>query len=479
MELFSIMAAIKRRPWFMTAGVALLSAIVTSLVLSPLVRADDKSTVRQLTLFANAFDQITENYVDDVDEKALIEAAIQGMLQSLDPHSGFFTMDAFEDVTEELQGTFGGIGIQISMEEGVVLVIAPIDGTPGAKAGLAPQDLITNIDGEPVQGKTLQEAVERMRGPIGTDVTLTVLRRRTGEIFDVTVTRGVIPEQSVRGFRVNDNIGYIDLFQFTDTTADNLKREIAKIEALSDSPLLGYILDLRGNPGGTLRAAIEVSDAFLDRGEIVSTRGRFKQDNRSIFAQSGQWIDDVPMVVLINAGSASASEIVAGALQDHDRATLIGTRSFGKGSVQSLVPLAENTGMRLTTALYFTPSGRSIQAVGIEPDVLIDFDNAEARDYAGNVIREEYYDNEITVNNGQKEVDATSSVNAVPALVAAAFARHASTDDNVIDIQLRAAMAHLLHLVGIEYDPTKDLVIDDGRINASDNSTTNNAPEDQ
>ena len=200
-----------------------------------------------------------------VDEKALVEAAIQGMLQSLDPHSGFFTVDAFEDVTEELQGTFGGIGIQISMEEGAVLVIAPIDGTPGAKAGLMPQDLITNIDGEPVQGKTLQEAVDRMRGPIGTEVTLTVLRRRTGDIFDVTVTRGVIPEQSVRGFRVNDSIGYIDLFQFTDTTADNLKREIAKIEAISDSPILGYILDLRGNPGGTLRAAIEVSDAFLDR----------------------------------------------------------------------------------------------------------------------------------------------------------------------------------------------------------------------
>ena len=191
MEMFNIMAAIKRRPWLVTAGIALLSAIVSSLVLSPLVRADDKSTVRQLTLFANAFDRITENYVDEVDEKALVEAAIQGMLQrDLDPHSGFFTVDAFEDVTEELQGTFGGIGIQISMEEGAVLVIAPIDGTPGAKAGLMPQDLITNIDGEPVQGKTLQEAVDRMRGPIGTEVTLTVLRRRTGDIFDVTVTRG-------------------------------------------------------------------------------------------------------------------------------------------------------------------------------------------------------------------------------------------------------------------------------------------------
>lgn len=473
------MATLKRRPWLTTAGIALISALVTSLALSPLVRADDKNTVRQLTLFANAFDQITANYVDEVDEKALVEAAIQGMLQSLDPHSGFFTVDAFEDVTEEMQGTFGGIGIQISMEDGAVLVIAPIEGTPGAKAGLKPQDLITNIDGDPVQGKTLQQAVDQMRGPIGTDVTLTVLRRRTGEVFDVTVTRGVIPEQSVRAFRINDSIGYINLFQFTDTTADNLKREIEKLQEISSTPLKGYILDLRGNPGGVLHGAISVSDAFLERGEIVSTRGRFDQDNRSVFAKPGQLIADVPMVVLINAGSASASEIVAGALQDHRRATLIGTRSFGKGSVQSLVPLAENTGMRLTTALYFTPSGRSIQAVGIDPDIVVAFDEAEARDFAGNVIREEYYDNEITLESDRTNSDSVQNIDAVPALVAAAFARQVSTADDVVDVQLRAAVAHLMHLAGIDYDPKIALVIDDGRDDADDDATPNTNDKDQ
>lgn len=460
------MAELKKRPWLVSAGIAAISAGLLSLVLAPMVRADNKDTVRQLSLFANAFDQISNNYVDEVDQKALIEAAIQGMLQSLDPHSGFFTVDAFEDFTDELEGTFGGIGIQITMEDGVVLIIAPIDGTPGSEAGLKPQDLITNINGEPVRGKTLEEAVSLMRGPIGTDVTLTILRRRSDEVFDVTVKRGIIPEQSVRSFFLNENIGYIDLFNFTETTLENLERELSQLHQEADAPLIGYVLDLRGNPGGVLSAAVGVADAFLDRGEIVSTRGKTGTDNRSVFAKPGKLVDDLPIVVLINAGSASASEIVAGALQDHSRAILIGTRSFGKGSVQSLIPLAENTGMRLTTALYFTPSGRSIQAVGIQPDIEIAFDEYEARDLAGNVIREDYYENEITIADANDESKQDQHLSHIPTLVAAEFARKASTDDKLIDIQLRAAVAYLKDLAGEDYDPVADLSIMDARPDA-------------
>ena len=452
-----MMAQIKRRPLVSSIVAAVCGAAIATLVLAPRGVAQDADTVRQLSLFATAFDRITDQYVEEVDEKELIEAAIQGMLQSLDPHSGFFTVSEFEEFTDDLEGTFGGIGIQIQMEDGLVLVIAPIDGTPGAQAGLQPQDLITNIDGEPVRGKTIEGAVALMRGEIGTPVTLTILRRSTSESFEVTVNRGVIPEQSVRSLFVERNIGYLDIAQFTETTTGNLEREIESIKNEAEGPIIGWILDMRGNPGGVFGAAVGVSDTFLEQGEIVSARGRQASLNQSHFATPGDLIDGAPLVVLINAGSASASEIVAGALQDHQRATLIGTRSFGKGSVQSLVGLAERTGMRLTTALYYTPSGRSIQAVGIEPDIRVAFDLAERRDLAGNVIREEYYENEITLEANADGPVEGRVVQAEAALEAARLAAELSTEDNVVDTQLRAAVAFLKDLAGEDYDPTADL----------------------
>ena len=358
----------------------LAAGVIGAAVWAPLSTAQNDETYRQLKLFGDVFDTVRQNYVEEVDEKSLIEAAIQGMLQSLDPHSAFEPPEAYEETRKDVRGTFGGIGIQVTMEDGYVKVIAPIDDTPGARAGLQAEDLITALDGESVQGKTLDQAVEIMRGELGSDITLSVYRPATQESFDVTVTRGNIPLMSVRTIIEDGDIGYIRINRFLGTTGKSLETEIAKLQEEAednDVELAGYILDLRNNPGGNLNQSIRVADAFLEQGEIVSVRNRDSAEDASYFAEKGDLINGKPLVVLINGGSASASEIVAGALQDHKRGILLGTPTFGKGSVQTLIGLGDQGGLRLTTARYYTPSGDSIQAKGIEPDILVELAKLE------------------------------------------------------------------------------------------------------
>ncbi len=298
-------------------------------------------------------------------------SAINGMLTSLDPHSSYMTAKRFQEMQVQTKGEFGGLGIEVTMENGVVKVVAPIDDTPAARAGIMTNDLITKLDGEQVQGLTLNEAVDKMRGKINTPITLTILREGK-DPFDVKVTRDVIRVRSVKSNTENDDIGYIRISSFTEQTQEGLEAAIADIKKKTGNKLKGYVIDLRNNPGGLLDQAISVSDTFLDRGEVVSTRGRNADETQRFNAQVGDLADGKPVVILINGGSASASEIVAGALQDHKRATVIGTRSFGKGSVQTIIPLGSQGALRLTTARYYTPSGRSIQAKGIDADIVIE-----------------------------------------------------------------------------------------------------------
>ncbi|WP_417831858.1 S41 family peptidase, partial [Terasakiella sp.] len=309
-------------------------------------------------------------------DQEIIEAAIQGMLSSLDPHSSFLNADHFKDMQVQTKGQFGGLGIQVSMDpSGLIKVISPIDETPAFKAGIKAGDLISHLDGQPVNGLTLNQAVDKMRGPVGADMTMTI--RRNGEKpFDVTVTRAVIKVPSVR-HHLEGDVGYIRITSFTEQTELGLKKAVDAFNEEKGDRLKGLVLDLRNNPGGLLDQAISVSDAFLNQGEIVSTRSRRVEDIQRFNARPGDIADGLPIVVLINGGSASASEIVAGALQDHARALILGTRSFGKGSVQTIIPMGTNGAMRLTTARYYTPSGRSIQAVGIEPDIKVEIARIE------------------------------------------------------------------------------------------------------
>jgi carboxyl-terminal processing protease len=326
-------------------------------------------TYRQLNLFGDVFERIRADYVEEPEESALIEAAINGMLTSLDPHSSYMNPKNFQDMQVQTKGEFGGLGIEVTMEEGAVKVVTPIDDTPAAKAGVLAGDLIVALDGEQVQGLTLQEAVEKMRGPVNTPIMLTIQRAGSDKPLEIKVTRDVIRIQSVRS-RIEEDVGYIRITQFTEQTFEGLKNAIDKIEKdVPKDKLKGFVIDLRNNPGGLLDQAISVSDAFLDKGEIVSTRGRHESETRRYSAKDGDLTDSKPVIILVNGGSASASEIVAGALQDHRRATVIGTRSFGKGSVQTIIPLGGNGAIRLTTARYYTPSGTSIQAKGINPDI--------------------------------------------------------------------------------------------------------------
>jgi len=331
--------------------------------------ADDPSeeTYRQLKLFGDVLERVRADYVDEQSDQELIEAAIRGMLTNLDPHSSYLNNDEMTSMREQTRGEFGGLGIQVTMKDGYVEVIAPIDDTPAARAGLEAGDLITEINGESVLGLTLDEAVDRLKGKVGTEVTITI-RRQEEEPFDVTLTRDIITVSSVR-HRVEGDIGYIRITQFNQQTTSGLEEAIGEIEDELGDRLIGYVLDLRNNPGGLLREAISVSDTFLEKGEIVSTRGREKSAMERYNAEPGDLADGKPVVVLINDGSASASEIVAGALKDHRRAILLGTRTFGKGSVQTIIPLPGHGAMRLTTARYYTPAGTSIQAKGIEPDI--------------------------------------------------------------------------------------------------------------
>src|SRR6188508_596564 len=339
-------------------------------------RAAAVDTYKQLNLFGDVFERVRADYVEKPDDSKLIESAINGMLSGLDPHSSYMDSKSFRDMQIQTRGEFGGLGIEVTMEDGLIKVVAPIDETPAAKAGIMANDIITHLDDEPVQGLTLNQAVEKMRGPVNTKIKLKVMRKGQDKPVEVAITRDIIRVRSVRSQVEGEDIGYIRLTQFNEQTTEGLKKAIADIGAkISDDKLKGYVLDMRNNPGGLLDQAISVSDAFLQKGEIVSTRGRNAEETQRFNARSGDLTDGKPVIVLINGGSASASEIVAGALQDHKRATIIGTRSFGKGSVQTIIPLgggASNGAIRLTTARYYTPSGRSIQAKGIDPDTIVE-----------------------------------------------------------------------------------------------------------
>ena len=340
-------------------------------------RASDSDTYRQLDLLMDVFERIRAEYVEEVGDKEMIEAAINGMLSSLDPHSSYMGPDTFKQMQLQTRGQYGGLGIEVTMENGVVKVISPIDETPAARAGVSGGDYITHINGEQIMGLTLSEAVEKMRGPVNTDITITVVREGVDQPFDLVLTRAIIPIKTVRHRVERNTIGYVRITNFNEQTARGVKTAIRDLKAELGDDLSGIVLDLRNNPGGLLDQAIDVSDVFLNRGEIVSTRGRREKDTQRWNAASGDMIDGLPIIVLINAYSASASEIVAGAIQDHRRGLLIGTQSFGKGTVQTIIPLGANSAMRLTTARYYTPSSRSIQEEGIEPDIEVSLPTAQ------------------------------------------------------------------------------------------------------
>ena len=330
-------------------------------------------TYRNLNLFGDVFEKIRTDYVEKPEEQKLVEAAINGMLTSLDPHSSYMDAKSFRDMQVQTRGEFGGLGIEVTQEDGLVKVVTPIDDTPAAKGGILTNDLIFAIDGEQVQGLTLNQAVDKMRGAVNTPVTLTIMRGEKKDKQDIKLVRAIIQIKSVRSRKEGDDIGYIRITQFNEQTFEGLKAAMLKFQQeIPADKFKGYVLDLRNNPGGLLDQSIAVVNAFIDRGEIVSTRGRNADETQRYNARSADLSKGKPVVVLVNGGSASASEIVAGALQDHKRATILGTRSFGKGSVQTIIPLGQNNGaLRLTTARYYTPSGRSIQAKGIEPDVVV------------------------------------------------------------------------------------------------------------
>ena len=351
----------------------LIISLIFSLMFLTLktVKADTsrQETYKQLNLFGDVFQRVQEQYVEEVTDKKLIESAISGMLQSLDPHSSYLSADSYKDMQVKTKGTFGGLGIEITMEDGVVKVVSPIDDTPAAKAGMKSGDLIIGINGESIRGLTINESVSQLRGPVGSKVKITVVRDQQ-DPFEIEIKRDIIKIRSVK-HNIIRHIAYVRLTTFSDTTTSGMEEAIKKIRNETGDKFQGLILDLRNNPGGLLNQSISVADSFLNQGEIVSTQGRKDEDTSRIFAKKGDLIDGKPLIVLINSGSASASEIVAGALKDHSRAIIVGTRSFGKGSVQSIIPLAGNGAMRLTTARYYTPSGISIQAKGIEPDIIV------------------------------------------------------------------------------------------------------------
>ncbi|MGP1357476.1 S41 family peptidase [Roseicyclus sp.] len=354
------------------AGGVLLSTQVAGPLLAQ-EETRNASVYQQLDLFGDVFERIRSNYVEEVDEAALIEAAINGMLTSLDPHSSYLPPRDFDSMQVQTRGEFGGLGIEVTQEDGFVRVITPMDDTPAMEAGVQAGDFITHVDGEALLGLTLDQAVEMMRGPVGSEITITVVREGQDQPFDITIVRDRIRLTAVRS-RLEGNTAILRISTFNDQTypnlTDGLEEMIAEVGGLEN--LNGVVIDLRNNAGGLLSEAIRVTDAFLDQGEIVSTRGREPQDGDRYNATAGDLIEGLPMVVLVNGGSASASEIVAGALQDHRRAVVVGTNTFGKGSVQSVMPLPGNGAMRLTTSLYYTPSGRSIQALGVAPDILVE-----------------------------------------------------------------------------------------------------------
>jgi carboxyl-terminal processing protease len=354
-------------------GMGLVGGFAAAMFALPEARgANDTSAYSQLDLFSDAFDRVRSNYVRPVKDSELIDAAIQGMVSNLDPHSSYMDAKMYGDMQITTKGEFGGVGIEVTQDEGgLIKVISPIDGTPASRAGIKTGDRIAGIDGNSIAGLPLNEAIDKMRGPAGSKITLTILREGEKKPFDVTLVRAIVSVDAAT-YRREGDIGYIRLPGFNEQTADGLEKAVRDLKKQIGPGIKGYVLDLRNNPGGLLDQAIQVSDDFLGSGEIVSTRGRHPEDTQRYDAKQGDVTDGKPVVVLINGGTASASEIVSGALQDHKRATVIGMTSFGKGSVQTIIPLGEGRGaLRLTTARYYTPSGHSIQAEGIVPDIQV------------------------------------------------------------------------------------------------------------
>ena len=360
----------------------------SSLFAAEVSKDQDSDTYRLLALFGDVFEKVRKDYVEEVTDQKLVESALNGMLSSLDPHSGYLNDESFKDMQVQTKGEFGGLGIEVTMDSGWVKVVSPIDDTPAHKAGIKPGDYITHIDGTAVMGLSLNEAVDKMRGKPGTDIKLTIRRKSVPEALDITLTRAIIKIKPVRyEVKEEDKIGYIRINTFSEKTTESVKKAVKEItKELGDKPI-GYIIDLRNNPGGLLDQAVAVSDLFLESGEIVSTRSRNPEDTMRFNAKPGDIAEGLPIVILINDGSASASEIVAGALQDHKRAVIAGMKSFGKGSVQTIIPIVNHGAIRITTARYYTPSGVSIQAKGIEPD--IEIKPAKIEEIAYNDIRSE------------------------------------------------------------------------------------------
>lgn len=378
-------------------GGTVAGVLATTQIAGPLIAqetAQESSIYEQLDLFGDIFERIRAQYVEEVPTDELVTAAINGMLTSLDPHSSYLSAKDFDDMQVQTRGEFGGLGIEVTQEEGFIKVIAPMDGTPAAKAGILAGDFITHVNGESLQGMMLDDAVEKMRGPIGSEIIITIVREGTTEPFDVSIIRDTIKLVAVKGRIVGDTV-VLRVTTFNDQTTRGIRDELAKaVEEIGGmDKLSGVVIDMRNNPGGLLNEAITASDAFLEKGEIVSTRGREPGSGERYNANPGDLVNGKPIVVLINGGSASASEIVAGALQDHRRAIVVGTKSFGKGSVQTLIPLRGDGAMRLTTARYYTPSGRSIQALGISPDIVVNQPqpkpaDAEAEDEPASAVRQ-------------------------------------------------------------------------------------------
>ncbi|WP_170464714.1 S41 family peptidase [Ruegeria arenilitoris] len=416
---------------FLMAGLAgtVAGVIATTQIAGPLLaqEADSKATVyEQLDLFGDIFERIRAQYVEEVEPEELIEAAIDGMLTSLDPHSSYLSPDDAEQMRVQTRGEFGGLGIEVTQEEGFVKVVSPIDGTPADEAGIEAGDFITHVDGESILGLTLDKAVDLMRGPVGSEIVITVVREGEQEPFDVTIIRDTIKLTAVRA-RTEGTSVVLRVTTFNDQTFPNLQEGLNEQieEAGGIDKVNGVVLDLRNNPGGLLTQAIKVSDAFLNEGEIVSTRGRDANDGERFNATPGDLAEGKPIVVLINGGSASASEIVAGALQDHRRAIVVGTKSFGKGSVQTVMPLRGDGAMRLTTSRYYTPSGRSIQALGVSPDIIVeqprpapetDEDEADARtrseaDLRGSLNNDSLSEDEIRqIEEDRAKAEATAEL---------------------------------------------------------------------
>jgi carboxyl-terminal processing protease len=429
------------------AGVALAPVLAQDKAESK--PASDKSELyQQLNLFGDVLERIRRDYVEPVDEKTLMENAINGMLAALDPHSSYMNPKVYKDMQVQTRGEFGGLGIEVTMENGVIKVVSPIDDTPASKAGIQSGDLIFALDGEPVQGLTLQEAVEKMRGKVGTSIKISLRRNNVKDPIDLTLTRETIKVKAVR-FRLEGDVGYIRVTSFTEQATSGVLDAVEKIKKEAGPKLKGYVLDLRNNPGGLLDQAISMVDAFLDKGEIVSVKARKAEDVQRWNAKPGDVTNGMPIVVLMNGGSASASEIVAGALQDHRRAIILGTRSFGKGSVQTIMQVTGGGAIRLTTALYFTPSGRSIQKEGIKPDIEVEQAKVETiQQRAG--FREENLRRSITNPNekpaDKKTDDKTSQAKPTDKKDETTAATPASTDpdeppkDAVSDYQLLRAV---------------------------------------